>query len=151
MWISVRAVFLAAFLFSFSALASSRQKIIYPIDGPFEFTAGLGEPRKGHRHQGVDLGADSGTPVVAIWDGVVVDTGSGGRAGWSVRIEHPNGIVSFYAHLKSRPRVRVGEEVEQGQVLGGVGETGNATFPHLHFEMRQNGKILNPASYYDGF
>lgn len=145
---SLRAIiFISALLISFSAQAGSNG-LIYPIDGEFEFTSGLGEQRKGHKHQGVDLGADPGTPVVSILDGVVIDVGRGGNGGNSVRIEHANGIVSFYAHLKSKVTLKVGEQVQQGKVIGEVGETGNATFPHLHFEMRQNGKLLNPAKLY---
>lgn len=143
----------AAFLFSIflSSFAwGSSQRIILPLDGDFEVGDGLGAPRSGHRHQGVDLGAETGTPIVSIWDGVVVKASGGGNAGWAVRIEHPNGLVSFYAHMKSKPNVATGDVVTQGTVLGYVGETGNATFPHLHFEIREGSSALDPADFYRG-
>lgn len=141
--------FLIVFLLSSLSWGSS-QGIILPLTGDFEVGDGLGAPRDGHRHQGVDLGANTGTPIVAIWDGVVVKASGGGNAGWAVRIEHPNGLVSFYAHMKSKPSVGTGDVVAQGTVLGYVGETGNATFPHLHFEIREGNKVLDPADFYRG-
>lgn len=129
-------------LLSNSAFAGDR--IVMPIDGEFEFTAGLGEPRKGHRHKGVDLGAATGTPIVSVWDGVVSKVSSSGNGGNSIWVLHPNGVSTFYAHMNKKSILKVGQEVRQGDVLGFVGGTGNATFPHLHFEMHNGKQLLDP-------
>jgi murein DD-endopeptidase MepM/ murein hydrolase activator NlpD len=125
-----------------------------PVNGDVHFLAGLGEKRSGgRRHQGVDLGARMGTPVVAAWDGEVVKVGQNRLGGWIVRIVHPNGITTYYAHLKSEALVNQGEIVHQGEVIGYVGESGNArgTTPHLHFEMHAGKKLLNPLNYLGQF
>jgi murein DD-endopeptidase MepM/ murein hydrolase activator NlpD len=139
---------LVVIFFSATASARNSEGLVYPLDGHFEMGDGVGAPRRGHKHQGVDLGAAMGTPIVAVWDGVVEKVGHGGNGGWSVRLLHPNGVVTFYAHMKSRPAVANGQEIHQGEVLGYVGQSGDATYPHLHFEMREGKKVLNPVNYY---
>jgi peptidoglycan LD-endopeptidase LytH len=125
-----------------------------PVHGPVHFLGGLGEKRPGgRRHQGVDLGAAMGTPVVAAWDGEVVKVGQNRLGGWIVRIVHPNGITTYYAHLRSEALVNQGEMVHRGELIGYVGESGNAqgTTPHLHFEMHAGKKLLNPLNYLGQF
>ncbi len=97
-----------------------------------------GEPRSGHRrHQGIDIFARRGTPVVAATEGVVVRIGTTDRLGGNtVWVAGKPSTLYYYAHLDGfRPGLRVGEHVEAGDVLGRVGNTGNArtTPPHLHF------------------
>ena len=98
-------------------------------------------------HQAIDIGAPTGTPVVAADSGYVV------TAGWSeygygkyVVIDHGNGFQSLYAHLHTI-LVQVGQSVSRGEKIGSVGTTGRATGPHLHFEIRYNGVQRNPFGY----
>jgi murein DD-endopeptidase MepM/ murein hydrolase activator NlpD len=101
----------------------------------------FGAPRDGgrRRHQGVDIFARRGTPVLAAHDGVVVHTGHFRLGGLVVHTVGRRGVLAYYAHLdRLRAGLRVGELVEEGEVLGYVGNSGNArtTPPHLHFEAR---------------
>ena len=96
-----------------------------------------GAPRAGHVHAGQDVLADEGTPLVAVRGGTVVSTGSGGAAGYYVTL-HGNGTGRdyFYAHLRpGTTLVSEGQRVFTGQMIGQVGHTGDATAPHLHFEI----------------
>jgi murein DD-endopeptidase MepM/ murein hydrolase activator NlpD len=95
------------------------------------------------RHLGVDYGAPSGTPVRAVGDGTVEFAGWQNGYGNVVQLKHGNNRSTLYAHL-SRIDVRKGQSVDQGQRLGGVGATGWATGPHLHFEFRINGEHQDP-------
>lgn len=97
-------------------------------------------------HAGVDLAARAGTPVAAAASGEVVHAGPAGTYGNLVRIRHADGFETRYAHL-SRIDVRLGDRVERGQAIGAVGSTGRSTGPHLHFEIRKQGKALDPTSY----
>ncbi len=100
-------------------------------------------------HQGVDLEADYGTPVHASADGVVVATGWEGGFGNKVDIDHGNGYHTWYAHL-SRFAVEPGEHVRRGDVIAYVGATGDATGPHLHYQVMRAGEPINPVPYLDG-
>lgn len=94
-------------------------------------------------HTGVDIAAAGGTPVKAANDGVVVDVRYNVAYGRMVKVDHGNGIQTWYCHL-SAANVRVGEMVARGQKVGAVGSTGWSTGNHLHFEMRINGRPVNP-------
>jgi hypothetical protein len=97
------------------------------------------------QHQGVDYGAPSGTKVAAIADGTVTKAGRSGGYGNLVEIRHAGGLSSRYGHLSGYgPGVRSGRSIRQGQTIGYVGSTGYSTGPHLHFEVRRNGKPVNP-------
>ncbi len=97
-------------------------------------------------HNGVDYAANTGTPIMATGDGVVIYADWKGELGRLVEIRHPNGWVTRYGHM-SQFAVRPGNRVKQGQTIGYVGQTGGATGPHLHYEMRKsNGSVLNPLS-----
>ncbi len=106
------------------------------------------EQRETHIHQGIDKAMPEGTKISVIQPGVVGDVGFEKGYGNYVAINHPNGIETFYSHL-SKIRVRKGQEVTPGTVIGDVGSTGRSTGPHLHFEVRVNGKITNPEPYMD--
>lgn len=95
-------------------------------------------------HKGVDYGAASGTPIVAVADGRVVFSGWHGGHGNFVKLEHAGGLGSGYGHM-SRIAVRSGTYVRQGQLIGYVGSTGLSTGPHLHFEVYKNGAAVNPT------
>lgn len=102
----------------------------------------------GEGHAGLDLGAPKGTPIHAARDGVVssvVDSGSSGY-GYHVVIDHGDGMVTLYGHC-SKVYVRSGQAVKQGDVIAAVGSTGRSTGNHLHFEIRVNGKAVNPRNY----
>ncbi|MGW2046537.1 peptidoglycan DD-metalloendopeptidase family protein [Streptomyces sp. NPDC001858] len=93
-------------------------------------------------HTGLDLVADSGTPIYAPADGKVVKAGPGGSYGNETEIQHADGVVTLYAHQTSI-HVSVGQQVKRGQQIGTVGATGNVTGPHLHWEVRVPG-VDNP-------
>ena len=101
-------------------------------------------------HEGIDIGAPYGTPVKAAANGIVNFAGSAGGYGNAIYID--NGTIegkrvsSRYGHL-NRYIVASGTKVTQGQTIGYVGSTGKSTGPHLHFEVRENGKAVNPISY----
>ena len=104
-------------------------------------------------HTGVDFACSSGTPILASKSGKVVistalrySNGNYRSYGEYVVISHGDGVMTLYAHMSSRA-VSVGQYVNQGETIGYVGSTGNSTGPHLHFEVRVNGKCVNPTQY----
>ena len=94
-------------------------------------------------HTGLDLAAGSGAPVRAFMSGTVTSAGLHESYGKYIRIDHGNGFSTLYAHC-SELLIREGERVHTGQLIGKVGQTGEATGPHLHFEMVLNGTWLDP-------
>jgi len=98
-------------------------------------------------HHGIDYVAKSGTPVWAVADGEVIYRGWAGGFGNLVKVRHNNGYVSYYTHLSGFGRgLRVGDHVQQKQVVGFVGMTGLATGPHICFRIAKDGRYVNPAS-----
>lgn len=97
-------------------------------------------------HYGTDLAADSGQAVVAFADGRVSFAGVDEGYGNYCILSHAEGYSTLYAHM-SKLAVKEGQELEMGQLLGYVGQTGNATGPHLHFELMYQGLYLNPEYY----
>lgn len=106
---------------------------IHPISGNTTF------------HYGADLAAPAGTKVAAVADGTVTETGCGEINGNYVRVSHAGGFATMYGHLKTIS-VKKGQNVSMGDKLGAVGSTGYSTGPHLHFELRKDGKIIDPFS-----
>lgn len=102
-----------------------------------------------YTHQGIDIKADEGTPVFAVMDGIVIFVGKMGNYGLIICLDHNNGWETRYAHL-SRIHVKQHQQVKRGQKIGEVGQTGNATAPHLHFEIRINGKPVDPLPWLKG-
>ena len=100
-------------------------------------------PRRGRRHQGVDIPLKTGEPVYAAFTGKVRMSKYFGAFGNLVVIRHENGIETFYAHLSKR-NVEVGDWVNAGDVIGLGGSSGRSTGPHLHFETRYNGFAFDP-------
>lgn len=121
-----------------------------PVDGA-RLTSGFGKRRHpilgyARAHQGVDFGAGSGTPVLAAGDGVVVKAGRWGGYGNWLQIRHSGGWDTGYAHLSRYAKgLRPGMKVRQGQVVAYVGTTGLSTGPHLHYEVWQRGRRVNPV------
>lgn len=102
--------------------------------------------RWGRQHNGIDIAANTGSNVVAFQSGKVTFSGWNGGYGNLVIIDHGNGIESYYGH-NSKNLVKVGDSVQKGDLIAKVGSTGNSTGPHCHFEIRINGKPVNPLNY----
>ncbi|MBM3308603.1 MAG: peptidoglycan DD-metalloendopeptidase family protein [Candidatus Eisenbacteria bacterium] len=123
-------------------------RLVWPVHGRIS-------GRYGHRfhpifhrrmmHTGLDIAARHGTPIAAAMDGRVTFAGTKGGYGRTIIVEHPNGYETLYGHC-SKILVKRGERVRKGQTIGRVGNTGYSTGPHLHFEVKRNGKRVNPES-----
>lgn len=100
--------------------------------------------RDGRMHKGIDINLHKGDAVVAAFDGMVRIAKNGGAYGNVIIIRHYNGLETVYAHL-SRIKVKPGQVVLAGQLIGLGGSTGRSSGPHLHFEVRFKGQALNPA------
>ncbi|MFZ5816168.1 MAG: peptidoglycan DD-metalloendopeptidase family protein [Bacillota bacterium] len=119
--------------------------LVYPVVGILTSAYG---PRWGRWHHGIDIGAPTGTPVLAADSGMVVARTYDETYGYMLKIDHGGGkMVTLYAHL-SAFNVRLGDTVNKGDVIGYVGDTGYSTGPHLHFEIIVDGDSVNPLSYY---
>ena len=118
---------------------------IWPAKG--KLTSGYGW-RWGRAHRGIDIAAPIGTPIIAAASGEVISAGwNSGGYGNLVKVKHPNGSVTLYAH-NHKIMVRRGQKVQQGQQIAQMGSTGYSTGSHLHFEIRSNGKTaVNPIAY----
>lgn len=119
---------------------------IWPTHGWLSSTAGnRTDPFTGERdfHPGLDISADKGDPVYATADGTVTNAAAAGNYGNLVVIDHGYGLETRYGHL-SAFKVKQGQAVKRGDLIGLVGATGRATGAHLHYEVRANGRILNP-------
>jgi murein DD-endopeptidase MepM/ murein hydrolase activator NlpD len=112
-----------------------RPLFVMPTKGIF--TSGFGY-RWGALHGGVDLAAPIGTPIYAASDGVVVDAGPTAGYGAWVKIRHSDGTVTLYGHVNTW-NVQIGQRVMAGDQIATVGNRGNSTGPHLHFEVLLNG------------
>lgn len=119
---------------------------IWPTHGWLTSTAGnRNDPFTGEKdfHPGLDISADKGDPVYATADGKVVNASPSGNYGNLVVLDHGYGLETRYGHL-SAFKVKDGQAVKRGDLIGLVGSTGRATGAHLHYEVRANGRILNP-------
>ena len=116
-----------------ASVSSSFGMRVHPILGSHRF------------HRGVDLRAGFGTPIRASAEGRVTFAGWNGGYGRQVMIDHGQGLASMYAHM-SRMAARPGSQVRRGDIIGYVGSTGLSTGPHLHYEVLQNGKPVNPLA-----
>ncbi len=103
-------------------------------------------PRQGARHDGIDIAAPEGTPVLAAADGTVLFTGQQSGYGTIVILRHPGDLLTLYAHA-SAVLVREGDRVRAGQPVARVGQTGRTTGPHLHFEVREGTRPRDPLQY----
>ena len=99
------------------------------------------------KHHGIDIHAKKGTSISPVMKGIIISAGESGDHGNQVVIEHPNGYKTFYNHLGSIPKgIKKGVFVNVGQVIGKVGKTGKSTGYHLHFEVKKNGRSVDPGT-----
>lgn len=99
-------------------------------------------------HDGVDLAAPQGSPLLAVADGTVVVSGwCDCGLGYYVELDHGNGVHTIYGHMASQPPVNVGDQVRQGDEIGPLGSTGLSTGPHVHFMVREDGVTVDPKNY----
>lgn len=104
-------------------------------------------------HDGLDIGASEGEPIKAILSGKVIAKDHDSGSGYYIKIDHGNGRVSTYMHMKagSTDNINVGDEVSQGQQIGAVGSTGISTGPHLDIRITQDGKYVDPLTVIPGY
>lgn len=124
----------------------------WPVPASHRITSNFGYrqcPFHGRElHPGIDIGAPSGSAIVASGSGKVIYAGWRGGYGNTIIIDHGDGVTSLYGHQRSGGiRVSTGQHVKAGQRIGTVGSTGNSTGPHLHWEVRVNGSPRNPQSF----
>jgi murein DD-endopeptidase MepM/ murein hydrolase activator NlpD len=122
-------------------IAYKKLDFLWPVEGKITETFHDTEPQ---RHQGIDIPSPLGTPIKASSSGTVVYSSNTIKGyGNLIILRHSEGFVTVYAHNQMN-LVEEGDRVEKGQVIGRVGETGRATGPHLHFEIRRNNKAVDP-------
>ena len=134
-------------IFELGALRVAIQKLpfAHPLNETFQYTSGFG-PRWGTMHYGTDMAARHGSPILATADGTIDFAGWEKGYGKLVKIKHDFGYETRYAHL-SKIAVKAGQRISQGARIGEMGNTGRSTGTHLHYEIRRNGKPINPMKY----
>ncbi|WP_263249591.1 peptidoglycan DD-metalloendopeptidase family protein [Saccharopolyspora rosea] len=118
---------------------------VLPVAG--RCSSGFG-PRYGQFHQGQDLAAPIGTPIVAAAEGTVLNAGPASGYGLWVRIQHPDGTISTYGHINTS-HVTEGQHVTPGQPIAEVGNRGQSTGPHLHFQLDTREGPVDPVAFYE--
>jgi murein DD-endopeptidase MepM/ murein hydrolase activator NlpD len=124
-------------------------QLAWPVSGPITSPFGMRmHPVYGRPilHAGIDIGVPQGTTIGAAADGRVIVAGYEGDCGNMVALDHRGGLSTIYCHM-SQIFVGVGQDVQRGQAIGAVGMTGDATGPHLHFQVMQDGHPVDPMSY----
>ncbi|MEV0697431.1 M23 family metallopeptidase [Saccharopolyspora sp. NPDC050389] len=123
----------------------STETWVSPTDG--EISSGFGG-RWGTMHNGVDIANDIGTPIRAAARGTVIDSGPAAGYGMWIRIAHRQDVVSIYGHI-DEDFVEVGQPVRAGQQIATMGDRGQSTGPHLHFQIEVAGQPVDPEQFYD--
>lgn len=126
-------------------IAVEKTPLALPLKSSFRFTSGFGR-RWGRAHEGIDLAGAHGSPIVATADGVVTHAGWESGYGNMVEIRHPYGLVTRYGHL-SKVRVKKGQNISRGELIGDMGSTGRSTGTHLHYEVHVGGVAVNPMTF----
>ncbi len=117
-----------------------------PVTGTISSRYGVSSKIRVSTHTGLDIATATGTPIKVVADGTVTFAAYSGSYGYLVKIDHGNGVETWYGHT-SKMLVKAGQEVKSGDTIALVGSTGNSTGPHLHFEVRINGEHVNPQKY----
>lgn len=121
-------------------------RFLWPVPHFYKVSSSFG-PRGRKHHDGIDIPAPKGTPIVAVDTGVVIYSDNGIRGyGNMIVLAHGDDIFTVYAHNKKN-KVDKGDRVERGEVIAEIGNTGRSTGPHLHFEIRVKNKVRNPAQF----
>lgn len=126
-------------------IAAEKLPFDAPVKSGFRYTSGFGM-RWGRLHAGIDMAGPIGTPIYATADGVVTHADWQSGYGRLIKIQHEFGLETRYAHL-SRIRVKEGQRVSRGELIGDMGNSGRSTGPHLHYEVRVGGEAVNPMTY----
>ena len=119
---------------------------VVPVSGTISSRYGVSSSIRRSTHTGLDIAAPSGTPIKVVNSGTVTFASYNGSYGNLVKVDHGNGVETWYAHT-SKMYVSVGQKVSAGDVIAAVGSTGNSTGAHLHLEIRINGQHVNPQNY----
>ena len=119
---------------------------VTPIEGTITSRYGVSSRIRKSTHTGLDISAVTGTDIKVVADGTVISAGYSGSYGYLVKVDHGNGVETWYAHT-SKMYVKKGDTVKAGDVIAAVGSTGNSTGPHLHLEIRVNGEHVDPQDY----
>ena len=117
-----------------------------PVTGTISSRYGAVSNIRSSTHTGLDIAATIGTPIKSVANGTVTFAAYSGSYGYLVKVDHGNGVETWYAHT-SKMYVTAGQEVKAGDIIAAVGNTGNSTGPHLHLEVRINGQHVNPQKY----
>ena len=121
---------------------------VLPVQGTITSRYGVSSRIRSSNHTGLDIATTKGTPIKVVANGTVTCAKYSGSYGNLVKIDHGNGVETWYAHT-SKMNVTEGQTVEAGEIIAEVGSTGNSTGPHLHFEIRLNGEHINPEEVYE--
>ena len=117
-----------------------------PVSGVISSRYGVSSRIRSSTHTGLDIATPLGTPIKVVAGGTITCASYNGSYGNLVKVDHGNGLETWYAHT-SKMYVKVGQQVNAGDVIAAVGSTGNSTGPHLHLEIRINGQHVNPQKY----
>ncbi|MFR9727593.1 M23 family metallopeptidase [Saccharopolyspora sp. MS10] len=120
--------------------AKASSGYVKPAEGTF--TSGFGA-RWGSTHKGIDIANSIGTPIVSVAKGEVINAGPASGFGQWVRVQHDDGTITVYGHVNTID-VSVGQQVDAGEKIATIGNKGQSTGPHLHFEVIQSGSKINP-------
>lgn len=125
---------------------------VWPLNGYATITSYFGwrtHPitKQRNYHSGTDIAAPAGASIKAVADGKVIENTYNSIFGYYVRIDHGNGFVTLYGHMRKKSNVAVGSTVKKGSVIGGVGSTGLSTGNHLHISIYKNGTLVDPLKY----
>ncbi|WP_245788459.1 M23 family metallopeptidase [Amycolatopsis marina] len=126
-----------------AARKEATAEVVQPTTGTLTSQFGM---RGGSPHNGIDIANSIGTPILSAMDGKVIDSGAASGFGMWVRVQHARGLVTVYGHV-NESMVSVGEQVSAGEQIATVGNRGQSTGPHLHFEVQQSGSKTDPLSW----
>lgn len=141
----VRKVLNQADVYNAAEQSTSQQRWAVPVSG--RCSSGFG-PRDGEFHRGQDIAAPIGTPIVAASGGNVIDSGPATGYGLWIRIRHANNVITTYGH-NNRNLVQTGQEIHAGQAIAEVGNRGESTGPHLHFQVDVGSSASDPVAFYE--